>query len=316
MMYQQEPPFCIQVELTEGCNLMCNFCGIHSIRANAGDFNFMSKGLADKLAHQISEVGWNPRIEFAMHGEPTLNRQASAIIEIFRKHLPETSLMMLTNGAGLLNKNKIKSLFDAGLNTLGLEDYQHNRIIFDEIQKHQTQYEIFNYPKDKNVTGPHTKFHKKRIIIIKDITRAIKGGHSILNNHCGCAYPPLIKPLKARCAKPFREISIRWDGNVAICCNDWRGVYKCGNIIAQPIDKIWNNEFFHAARMKLYHYQRDFKPCCWCDARSYRVGLLPDKMGKSDLPLPCDSTNKYLNEATKGKLYSKTNLLKWERFLN
>ena len=30
----QEPPFCIQFELTEGCNLACSFCGIQGIRDN------------------------------------------------------------------------------------------------------------------------------------------------------------------------------------------------------------------------------------------------------------------------------------------
>ena len=31
---KQQPPFCIQIELTEGCNLACSFCGIAGIRDN------------------------------------------------------------------------------------------------------------------------------------------------------------------------------------------------------------------------------------------------------------------------------------------
>ena len=33
-MKKQSPPFCIQIELTEGCNLACSFCGIAHIRDN------------------------------------------------------------------------------------------------------------------------------------------------------------------------------------------------------------------------------------------------------------------------------------------
>ena len=30
----QEAPFTVQIELTEGCNLGCNFCGLRGMREN------------------------------------------------------------------------------------------------------------------------------------------------------------------------------------------------------------------------------------------------------------------------------------------
>ena len=48
-MNKQPPPFCIQVELTEGCNLACSFCGIAGIlagimmlRQNQTGFEFLA----------------------------------------------------------------------------------------------------------------------------------------------------------------------------------------------------------------------------------------------------------------------------------
>jgi MoaA/NifB/PqqE/SkfB family radical SAM enzyme len=35
--YHQDPPNSIQIELAEGCNLACSFCGIQSIRENEAD---------------------------------------------------------------------------------------------------------------------------------------------------------------------------------------------------------------------------------------------------------------------------------------
>src|SRR4030066_89778 len=191
---KQEPPFCIQIELTEGCNLMCSFCGVHGIRQSAGMYKFMTIDIAIKIVSLLqSSHGWNPRIEFAMHGEPTLNPNFVEIIKLFNTlNMP---LMLCTNGAGLLidTQNKIKI-----------------------------------------------------------------GKHATLNNQCGCASKPLIFPLKKRCAKPFRELAIRWDGNVALCCNDWRGVYKCGNIVNfKSIEDLWQNKFFTAARKRLYYKMRD-----------------------------------------------------------
>ena len=34
---KQNPPYCVQIELTEGCNLACAFCGIASIRKNGAN---------------------------------------------------------------------------------------------------------------------------------------------------------------------------------------------------------------------------------------------------------------------------------------
>ena len=46
--YYQDPPNSIQIELTEGCNLACSFCGIQAIRDNKahGPLNIHGKASA------------------------------------------------------------------------------------------------------------------------------------------------------------------------------------------------------------------------------------------------------------------------------
>ena len=67
-MHRQPPPYCIQIELTEGCNLACSFCGIAAIRENGADgpneirgknshpYNFLNWGAARELATQIAKA--------------------------------------------------------------------------------------------------------------------------------------------------------------------------------------------------------------------------------------------------------------------
>ena len=81
----QDPPNSIQIELAEGCNLACSFCGIQSIRENGADgpdnthgkasapYKYLSIERAKSICARIKEAGWNPRLEFAMHGEPTMH---------------------------------------------------------------------------------------------------------------------------------------------------------------------------------------------------------------------------------------------------
>lgn len=308
-MTSQEAPFAIQLSPCQGCNLGCNFCGIHSIgygkKQNGVDL--MPVEVAASVAQQIKDLGWNPRVEFAMHGEPTLHPDLPALIEPFGKFYT----LVTTNGGGLLmdTRRKVQELFGAGLNTLALDDYQTNRMVerfCENIGEDigASPFQVFYYPKDRSAS-PHTRYNGKRIVIIQDLTEATAGTHSDVHNSAGDAGPLDRSMNTARCAKPFRELAIRWDGNVAMCCNDWTGTFKVGNVLTDGIEAIWHSDGMVAARKALYNRRRDLVPVCdGCTAKSYRVGLLPDKKGAIDLPMPTYDDFQAIEEACAGEPYS------------
>lgn len=316
--YIQEPPFAIQIEATQGCNLGCDFCGIHAIgyQKKARGTDLMSIETAQSLAAQIKQLGWNPRIEFAMHGEPTLHPALPELIRVFRNTLGRKAFIMVTsNGGGLLGRDvpgNVGALFEAGLNTLALDNYQSVNIvpkIIERIQYHPASeptpmadvglgglVPIYAYPQNKTLS-PHTRHRGTAILVVEDISVADDGNHSLLNNHAGSAAPLNDRAAGKPCAKPFRELSVRWDGNVALCCNDWPGLYRVGNIATDGLYNVWNSPAMYAARQKLLRGQRDFSPCDGCDAISYRTGLLPDKLGRQTLPEPNATTRKVIAAA-------------------
>ena len=126
----QEPPNAIQIELVEGCPLACSFCAMQGIRNNGANgplrihgsnskpYKYMTIEIAKKIAKQISKANWNSRIEFAMHGEPTIHPNNARIVRLFRKNLPKSSIMMTSNGYGLLKNTtkNIDNLMDSGIN--------------------------------------------------------------------------------------------------------------------------------------------------------------------------------------------------------
>jgi MoaA/NifB/PqqE/SkfB family radical SAM enzyme len=277
----QAPPNAIQIELTEGCTLACHFCGINGIREKPFDrFKFMSLETAEKVCRNIK--GWNPRIEFAMHGEPTANPEWLEILLLFREFFPHNSMMLTTNGFGLCNEPviSVKAAF-ADVNIIALDCYEHSRGLWEKIVDANPQGDW--YPDD-----PDANPHRRRdqwdadLVFIRDISKQTKGTHSHLSNHAGAAAPRDFSSA-GRCAKPFREMSVRWDGMVAVCCEDWRGEYPIGNLTEHDCETIWQHPRFHAARKKLYRGARDFGPCAGCTSRSTRVGLLPDKKGKETM---------------------------------
>lgn len=311
----QEPPFAVQIELVEGCTLSCSFCGINGIREKPGNFKFALHETIQRIASEIERAGWNPRIEFAMHGEPSMHPGAELCIGYVRSHLPQASIMMTSNGSGFLGPkiHRIKGFFESGLNVLALDWYEGVRFVPEILTQISGKDYVF-YPDDPDA-NPHRRRrpHEHDLVIIRDISTQTKGTHATLNNHCGGGAPLNRKGQGQRCAKPFRELSFRWDGNVALCCNDFRGVFPIASIHDMNIEDLWNHERFTAARKFLYQGWRAFVPCMGCDALSERVGLLPDKYGRETLPQPTLEDERIVLQTMAQKSLTPVVLREWER---
>lgn len=317
--YVHEPPFAIQIELVEGCNLRCAFCGLNGIRGK-GDRaeKLASQQTLRAIAKGIADAGWGERlrVEFAMHGEPTLHPHLVQIVAMFRDYLPTTRIVLTSNGVPLTRvmphtnsfvyeteeerfHANAAALFDAGLTVLAIDEYE--GIVLPAVAARTFSHrgvKVYDYP-DDIMGNPHRAraSDDKTLSVVRNIAEQTKGTHSMLNNHAGAAGPRNENMQGRRCAKPFREMSFRWDGSVAICCNDWRGEYVVGNINEMPIQDIWGHERFSAVRKALYHGLRTTSPCAGCDARSYRLGLLPDRQGKAELEEPSEDDYRIMSEA-------------------
>lgn len=327
--FLQPPPFCVQIELTEGCNLRCPFCGLNGIRGKEHNFKFMTVETAELIAESMAKAGWNSRIEFAMHGEPTMNPDLVSIINAFRKYLPSAYLLMESNGGGLLRDPIaiIRSMFGAGLNTLALDEYQNISLVPKIMAKVKDYYVnsdfmdvtdvfgagIFVYPECGPEGNPHKRSKKRKLVHIKPIDTSTSGTHATLNNHAGSGAPKDYSQAGKRCAKPFRELSFRWDGRVAVCCNDWRGALPVGDIRESDVGIIWHSPIMYAARRKLYRGERDFGPCDGCNAKSYRTGCLPDFLGKESMDKPDKFDLFVIEEALKKGPLTEPVLRPWEK---
>jgi len=310
----QQSPFTVLIEPTEGCNLGCSFCGLRGMREKGTKpWNHMNLKIAERIASEISKAGWNSKIVFAQHGEPTLNPKIFEIIKIFRKNLPDAVFHMYTNGYGINNsENKekyLKNLFDSGINNLIVDCYS-DEGDWNFINEIKGDWNIVFHNKGIPL---YTNNKKERILLLPPI----KDDHKItrkLANHCGAAAPLNLSYNKKRCTMPFRELAFRYDGNVSLCCDDFRGEYPIANINDMGIVELWNHERFQAARIMLYNYSRDFKPCSGCTNMSMRVGFLPDSSGQKDLPEISSEAKNMAKEVSKfGPLSSIIIKRKWEK---
>ena len=331
MSYRQGNPYVIHIEFAEGCNLRCGFCGLNAIRGKENDYKLMTRETAESVSKQMASLGWNSRVEIAMHGEPTMNPDFLELIAIFRQHLPKAYILLESNGGGIMGATStetVQEMFGAGLSTLALDEYQTIKLvpkILEKIKQEQgcgfletgdklfdDSVTFYDYPSCGSVGNPHKRNTKKRLIWIRPIDVSTSGTHSKLSNHAGSGAPKNYKAEGRRCAKPFREFNVRWNGEVATCCNDWRGVFPLGSIHEQGLDEIWHSEEMYAIRRKLYHGQRDFGACDGCDTLSMRPGILPDHLGKEELPEPSEADLVLIAETLKKGPLTAPVLRSWE----
>jgi MoaA/NifB/PqqE/SkfB family radical SAM enzyme len=97
----------------------------------------MSLDTAHMIADRIKESKWNPRIEFAMHGEPLLNPNWSEIISVISTANRKLHITLLTNGSVIAKMGLpgiANSFFSAGGSTLGIDMYK-ERPIFAKLSQ-------------------------------------------------------------------------------------------------------------------------------------------------------------------------------------
>lgn len=285
-MERGDAPYCFQIELTEGCSRICGFCGINAIRLKPGSYKHLHEDLAGKIALDVQQLNPEARIEFAMHGEPLMNPNYERIFSIFRALLPKANMMVTTNGVRFMKDMQVglDRVFASGIDFVMLDTYYPERDQLREAASKLVGITVKDFYDELAPAGwsPYANHRRKyqRFVCLMDDIGARDGEHPTrkLHNHSGSnpLGQEVREPLAKTCTKPFREMSVTWNGEVRLCCEDWVGDYVCGNVEEATLAEIWRGPAFEAARTFLQNKRRDFGACQNCDAGSgMRVGLLP-----------------------------------------
>jgi len=287
MIYQTNQPWTVQVELVEGCNRLCAFCGINAIRTRPGDYKYMTVETATKVAIELGAIAPKCKIHFAMHGEPLQHPQFHSMVSLFRTILPEVEMMVVTNGRVIMNdlQGGLNRIFEAGIDMVMLDTYEPERGRLRagvEILRGILVSDYYGDVVKGNAPNPYMNHHRKvrGYLCVMDDIGIRNGEHPSrkLHNHSGSnpLGTKVQSPLQKTCTKPFREMSVNWNGDVRLCCEDWTGAYTCGNLNERSAADIWYGPEFESARTMLQNKRRDFGACKVCDASSgMRCGLLP-----------------------------------------
>lgn len=300
-------PNALQIELVQGCNRHCSFCGVQGMENKV---HYTTKEILKRQLELIAEASYQPRIQLIGHGEPTLHPKFFQCVKMIRKALPKHYIQVYTNGY-LVHKDlsSLCAMFEAGLNDVTLDEYKDNKFNDEEITELLQDFEeekgihvdFVRMGKGVPLYGPktHTKY---RLLVVPAIDESKIAISRSLNNHCGAGMPPSTELRDRPCTRIFRELIFRWDGWADLCCSDYRGQYPVVNVMDESIeclDDIWRHPRLEAARRVLYHDHRVFFPCNVCNLLPIREGLLPDHLGKQRMEKPTKEDYEIVTEKHK-----------------
>lgn len=225
----------VKVELSYGCNLRCEFCGIQSEEKRAP--LFMDERTINTAIEHVAEDPRNLTVSFSLRGEPTLNPLYLKAVRLAASCAHR--VVMVTNGTTLTTE-ALDALFLAGLDALHVDVYTPQVRRFIDGLKTNPLYDVADYGQENKIwTGA------SGAVIVCDERESRQNNTRALHNWAGanmrfCAPEEL--PREAPCAEPLKMITIRYDGSYALCCHSWQDKITFGTVREYGLLAHYNNE--------------------------------------------------------------------------
>lgn len=235
----------VEIETYNRCNGSCDFCPVSKLRDKRPEI-FMRETLFYNIIDQLHDMDYSGRLSLFSNNEPFLDERIISFQAYARKKLPHARMQLLTNGT-LLSLEKFQSIIEY-LDDLVIDNYN------EKLELNKTSAVIKGYCEN----------HRE---LIKKVTIVIRNPREILTSRGGDApnrsnmqsYPD------AACCLPFRQLIIRPDGNISLCCNDPLGSITMGDLTKASIMEVWNSNALHEFRCKLIEGRKNIDHCKFCD---------------------------------------------------
>lgn len=238
----------VEIETVNRCNGNCSFCPV-SKGNDTREYKEMTDELFQDIIGQLAEMNYSGRLALFSNNEPFLDSRILQRHKYAREKLPDVRMHLFTNGT-LLSIDLFKELMSY-LDELIIDNYQQDLKLIKPCQK------IVSYCEE------HPELRKKVTIILRK-------PQEILTSRGGDApnRKKMVSYKKDSCILPYKQLIIRPDGKVSLCCNDPLGKNTLGDLTQDSILDVWNNQRFKVIREALYKGRENWPHCQYCDAFS------------------------------------------------
>ena len=224
----------VLIETRTDCNNHCPFCP-HAF--NDKSLGVMTWECYTKIIDQLCDIHFNGRVALMLSNEPLLDERLLDMIKYAKGKSQRLFLDITTNGK-LLTVEMIDELFKFGLDNININDYRGDR------DKHPNQWSSYIEPLfEAYGNNPKVYFKRRRL-------------DEVLPNYAGNIPQSFSDEEFGFCNYPFRKLTIAYNGDVLLCCDDFMYDTKFGNILKDSIIDCWNNEQYNKIRISLLENKR------------------------------------------------------------
>ena len=250
LLYKTPPLFsAIEIETVNRCNGSCGFCPVNKV-AETRPFAKMDDNLFKKIINELAEINYSGHLGIQSNNEPLLDKNIIARLRFAREACPSAKMYMYTNGT-LLTVEKMELILDAGVDSVTIDNYN------DQLVMHDNLKEIDNYFRTKK----DQRYLEKVNISVQgeNVIRTNRGGEA--PNKQGVDYKEYLKYQNIGCLTPLKQLVIRPDGKVSLCCQDALGKVTLGDVSSQSLLDVWSGEPYQILRKALKKGRKNLILC-------------------------------------------------------
>lgn len=279
-LFAKVPPS-LQIEPTNYCNVNCACCPTSRSARRKGQMDF---DLFRQIIDDASQIGVK-RIRLFLHGEPMLHPRAVEMMSYIKSK--GLAFHLTTNGMAF-DKDRIEAVLHSGVTcgdhiTFSMLGY--SRAVYESIMRgarldrvSENVFCFLEMRKRLKVNGPviETVFYRmpENEHEEAEYVRYWRGrvDHARLGGGISESFSEYKKKrhanaLRSRtCSNLWERMTVFWNGDVTLCCQDVDGDWVLGNLGQDSIERIWSGEQLLSIRR--LHEQGQFARipfCAECD---------------------------------------------------
>ncbi|RJP84785.1 MAG: radical SAM protein [Desulfobacteraceae bacterium] len=285
-------PESIQIQTHSFCNGRCLYCPYPELshKLNQGK---MDRELILKIADEVTKWDTLRQVMLMLQNEPLLDKDFFETIKYFKILNPRLNLATVTNGT-LLNPSVIEQILNSSLDELMISLDAFSKQTYEKLHPGFSFEKILNSIRLLSQLKTDRLSVKLSFVLTRQNHGELPGfinfaqnnrmGWRVMhvlnrannvNNYNEFRFSRLTwKSLKLRliykyfyraCALPFSNMSVLFNGDVLICCNDWHRKAVIGNVNSESLDQIWNGEMMNYLRKQIIQKRyREISACSQC----------------------------------------------------
>ncbi|HML34142.1 radical SAM/SPASM domain-containing protein [Sporomusa sphaeroides] len=250
-LYQTEGQYplfkTVEIETINRCNSTCSFCPVNK-NADTRAFKIMEQELFISILQQLKALNYSGTIGLYSNNEPFLDERIIELAQITKEYLPNNFLYLYTNGT-LLTLEKFLGMMKY-LDKMYIDNYN------DNLKLNAPAKLIHDYCQDNKLYLDKVRIRLRKL---NDIL-STRGGQAPNRKQ------EQISTLNCSCLLPFRQMVIRPDGKISLCCNDALGTMTLGDLTKESVGDVWHGENYRAIREKIIQGRHDIALCRGCDS--------------------------------------------------